>query len=157
MDAQAARSGTVGVAGPRGYDPARRAVGRKRHALVDTDGRLLGAVVSPASLHDSHGGIALLRASRKLWPFLKRCFAGSAYARERVGAATRIEVTVVRAEPDQKGFAVQPRRWVAERTFAHAGRCRRLARDHEGSDDAALGFFVPANVMLIVRQLAREL
>jgi len=80
MDAQAARSGTVGVAGPRGYDPARRAVGRKRHALVDTDGRLLGAMVSPASLHDSHGGIALLRASRERWPFLKRCFADNAYA-----------------------------------------------------------------------------
>ena len=157
MDAQAARSGTVGVAGQRGYDPARRVVGRKRHALVDTDGRLLGAMVSPASLHDSHGGVALLRASREVWPFLRRCFADSAYAGARVASATGIEVTVVRAEPDQKGFAVQPRRWVAERTFAHAGRCRRLARDHEGSDDAALGFFVLANAMLLVRRLAREL
>ncbi len=118
---------------------------------------MLGALVSRASLHDSHGGIALLRASRKLWPFLKRCFADSAYAGECVANATRIEVTVVRAEPDQKGFAVQPRRWVIERTFAHAGRCRRLARDHEGSDDAALGFFVLANAMLLVRRLAREL
>ena len=137
--------------------PARRVVGRKRHALVDTDGRLLGAMVSRASLHDSHGGIALLRASREVWPFLQRCFADSAYAGERVGTATRIEVTVVKAEPDQKGFALQPRRWVAERTFAHAGRCRRLARDHEGSDDAARGFFVLANAMLLVRRLAREL
>ncbi|WP_409567143.1 transposase, partial [Methylobacterium sp. E-016] len=45
-------------------------VGRKRHALTDTDGRLLIAAVSPADLHDSHGGVALLRASRGLWPFL---------------------------------------------------------------------------------------
>lgn len=37
----AARSGGVGVAGERGYDPARRVVGRKRHALTDTEGRLL--------------------------------------------------------------------------------------------------------------------
>lgn len=70
VDAQAARSGGVGVAGPRGYDPARRVVGRKRHALTDTDGRLLIAAVSPADLHDSHGGVALLRASRRPWPFL---------------------------------------------------------------------------------------
>ena len=55
----------AGVAGACGYDPARRVVGRKRHALVDTDGRLLGASVSPASLHDSHAGIGLLRASRE--------------------------------------------------------------------------------------------
>lgn len=157
MDAQAARSGSVGVAGPRGYDPARRVVGRKRHALFDTDGRLLGAMVSPASLHDSHGGIALLRASRKLWPFLERCLADSAYAGRRVASATAVAVTVVSAEPGQKGFAVQPRRWVAERAFAQAGRCRRLARDHEGSDDAALGFFVLANTMTLVRRLAKEL
>ena len=157
MDAQAARSGTVGVAGQRGYDPARRVVGRKRHALVDTGGRLLGASVSRASLHDSHAGIGLMRASREPWPFLQRCFADSAYAGERVGTATAIAVTVVSAELGQKGFAVQPRRWVAERSFAHAGRCRRLARDHETTDDAALGFFVLANAMLLVRRLAREL
>lgn len=157
MDAQAARSGTVGVAGQRGYDPARRVVGRKRHALVDTDGRLLGACVSPASLHDSHGGIALLRAPREHWPFLQRCFADSAYAGPRVAAATAIAVTIVSAPSGQKGFAVQPRRWVIERSFAQAGRCRRLARDHEATPAAALGFFVLANAMLLVRRLAREL
>lgn len=157
MDAQAARSGSVGVAGQRGYDPARRVTGRKRHALVDTDGRLLGACVSPASLHDSHGGIALLRASREHWPDLKRCFADSAYAGPRVAGATAIAVTVVRAEPGQKGFAVQPRRWVVERSFAHAGRCRRLARDHEATPASALGHFVLANAMLLVRRLAKEL
>lgn len=37
MDAQAARSGGVGVDGERGYDPARRVVERKRHALTDSD------------------------------------------------------------------------------------------------------------------------
>jgi hypothetical protein len=41
VDAQAARSAGVGIAGRRGYDAAKRMVGRKRHALVDTDGRLL--------------------------------------------------------------------------------------------------------------------
>ena len=30
----------------------------------------------------------------------------------------QIELEVVEAEADQKGFAVQPRRWVVERTFA---------------------------------------
>ena len=79
LDAQAARSGGVGVKGERGYDPARRVVGRKRHALTDTDGRLLLATVSPANMHDSHGGVALLRASRRLWPFLAHCFADQAY------------------------------------------------------------------------------
>ncbi len=47
VDAQAARSGAVSVAGKRGFDPNRRVVGRKRHMLTDTDGRLLLASVSP--------------------------------------------------------------------------------------------------------------
>ena len=114
-------------------------------------------MVPPASMHDSHGGVALLRASRKLWPSPERCFADSACAGGRVATATAVAVTVVSAEPGRKGFAAQPRRWVAERSFAQAGRCRRLARDHEGSDDAALGFFVLANAMTLVRRLAETL
>jgi len=74
-----------------------------------------------------------------------------------VAGTAAIAVNVVRVEPGQKGFAVQPRRWVAERAFAHAGRCRRLARDDTATPASALGFFVLANTMLLVRRLAREL
>jgi transposase len=125
--------------------------------LVDTDGRLLVAAVSPASLHDSHGGIALLRASRQPWPFLLRRFADRAYAGPRVAGATPIAVTLVGNPPGQRGFAVQPRRWVVERSLAWAGRCRRLARDHEATSSSALAFFVLANAMVLVRRLARAL
>lgn len=157
LDAQAARSGGVGVAGQRGFDPARRVVGRKRHVMTDTDGRVLLAAVSPASLHDSHGGVALLRASRRPWPFLAQAFADQAYAGQRVGTATPVTVTVVGAPPGQKGFAVHPRRWVIERTFGWTGRCRRLARDHEATPSSALAFFVLASAMVLVRRLARPL
>lgn len=155
LDAQAARSGGVGVKGARGYDPARRVVGRKRHALTDTDGRLLVAAVSPADLHDSHGGIALLRASRGLWPFLAHCFADRAYRGDRVGSATVIRVEIVEPEEGQKGFAVQPRHWVIERTFGWIARCRRLARDHEATLSSAIAFFTLAAAMILVRRLAR--
>jgi transposase len=155
LDAQAARSGGVGVAGERGYDPARRVTGRKRHALTDTDGRLLLAGVSPADVHDSHGGVALLRASRALWPFLTHCFADRAYRGKRVGGATAIVVEIVEPEQGQTGFAVQPRRWVIERTFGWIARCRRLGRDHEATPSSALAFFVLAAAMILVRRLAR--
>lgn len=155
LDAQAARSGGVGVAGERGYDPARRVVGRKRHALTDTDGRLLVAAISSADRHDSRGGAALLRASRRLWPFLAHCFADRAYQGERVGAATAIVVEIVVPAEGQKGFAVQPRRWVIERTFGWIARCRRLARDHEATASSALAFFVLAVAMILVRRLAK--
>ena len=157
LDAQAARSGGVGMAGARGYDPARRVVGRKRHALVDTDGRLLVAAVSTANLHDSHGGVALLAASRRPWPFLGLCFADRAYAGTRVAEATPVAVRLVGRAPGQRGFAVQPRRWVVERTFGWLARCRRLARDHEATPGSALAFTVLAAAMVLVRRLARAL
>ncbi len=55
----------------------------------------------------------------------------------------------------QTGFAMQPRRWVIERTFGWIARCRRLARDHEATPSSALAFFVLAAAMILVRRLAR--
>ncbi len=157
LEAQAARSGGVGLKGERGDDPARRVVGRKRHALTDTEGRLLPATVSTADRHDRHGGVARLQASRRLWPFLAHCFADQAYQGERVGNATAITIEIVRPDKGQKGFAVQPRRWVIERTFGWTARCRRLARDYEAAPSAALAFFVLAAAMILIRRLARPL
>ena len=64
--------------------------GRKRHAMVDTDGRGVMLQVHPASVQDRDGAIPLLRASRGLLPFIERVFADSAYAAERVANATNI-------------------------------------------------------------------
>jgi transposase len=47
-----------------------------------------------------------------------------------------IAVEIVRKNPDQVGFAVNPRRWVVERFFAWIGRNRRLAKDFEATIDS---------------------
>lgn len=49
-----------------------------------------------------------------------------------------IAVEIVRKNPDQVGFVVNPRRWVVERFFAWIGRNRRLAKDFEATIDSAL-------------------
>ena len=72
----------------------------------------------PASIQDRDGGRPLLRASRRVFPFIQRVFADGGYAGEKVATATLIAVEIVRKNPDQIGFAVQPRRWVVERFFA---------------------------------------
>ena len=149
------RAGGAGVAGQRGYDAANRVVGRKRDALVDTDGRLLLAAVSHADLHDSHGGVALLQTSRRPWPFIALCYADRAHAGPRVAKATPIGVELVGPKPGQRGFAVQPRRCVIERTFAWTGRCRRLARDHEVTPSSPIAFFVLAAATILLRRLAK--
>jgi len=64
-------------------------------------------------------------------------------------------IEIVRKNPDQIGFAVNPRRWVVERFFAWIGRNRRLAKDFEATIASARAFLYAASVMLLVRRIAR--
>jgi len=153
IDSQSVKTTEAG--GPRGYDAGKKINGRKRHALVDTDGRGLIIEPHPASIQDRDGGGPVLDISRRFFPFIERAFADAGYDHERVTAATIIIVEIVRKLPDQVGFAVLPRRWVVERFFAWIGRNRRLAKDFEATVDSARAFLYAASIMLLVRRLAR--
>jgi hypothetical protein len=76
---------------------------------------------------DEAGGTAAAGLTPHL-PVIRQFFADSGYAGEKVAKATLVAVEIVRKNPDQVGFAVNPRRWVVERFFAWIGRNRRLAR-----------------------------
>jgi transposase len=154
IDSQSAKTTEAG--GPRGYDAGKKVNGRKRHAMVDTDGRPLVLQSHPASVQDRDGAIPLLRASRRSFPFIERAFVDAAYAAKRVAAATCIAIEIVRKHADQKGFAVHPRRWVVERCFAWLSRNRRLAKDFEATIASATAFLYAASVCLLVRRLARS-
>jgi transposase len=153
LDSQSVKTTEAG--GPRGYDAGKKINGRKRQALVDTDGRALLLEPHPADVQDRDAGGPLLRASRALFPFIERLFTDSAYNHERVMTATRILVEIVRKLPGQIGFAVHPRRWVVERFFAWIGRNRRLAKDFEATLNSARAFLYAASVMILVRRLGR--
>lgn len=154
IDSQSVKTTEAG--GPHGYDAGKKVNGRKRHALVDTDGR--GLVLEPhaANIQDRDGGGPLLAASRHAFPFIEKVFADSGYAGDRVADATIIAVEIVRKSPDQIGFAVHPRRWVVKRFFAWINRNRRLAKDFEASIASARAFLYAASVMLLVRRIARQ-
>ena len=121
IDSQSVKTTKAG--GPRGYDAGKKVNGRKRHALVDTDGRGLVIEPHPASVQDRDGGGPLLSLSRD-HSFTECVFADAGYAGERGAGATSVALEIVRKAPDQIGFAVQPRRWVVERFFAWIGRPR---------------------------------
>lgn len=84
MDSQSVKATESG--GPRGYDAGKRIKGRKRHAMVDTDGRALKLQVHAADIQDRDGAGPLLRASRQRWPFVQLAFADSGYQGPRVAA-----------------------------------------------------------------------
>jgi len=152
IDSQSVK--TSGTGGPRGYDAGKKIMGRKRHALVDTDGR--GLVLShPASVQDRDGAGPLLAASHRPFPFIEKLFADAGYQGPRVATASRIAVEIVRRKPDQIDFAVQPRRWVVERFFAWINRNRRLWKDAEATIASATAFLYAAAAMVLIRRLAR--
>ena len=56
---------------------------------------------------------------------------------------------------NQSGFAVLPKRWIVERSFAWLGINRRLSRDFERFPATSLAFIQTARIKLIMRRLAR--
>jgi len=154
IDSQSVKTSESG--GPRGFDAGKKVKGRKRQVMTDTGGRGLILQVHPANLQDRDGALPLLKASRRSFPFIELVFADSAYAGDKVAKATSISVKIVKAEPGQVGFAVQPRRWVVERFLAWINRNRRLAKDFEATIGSATAFLYAASVMLLVRRLARS-
>src|SRR6201982_931441 len=104
IDSQSVKTTEAG--GPRGYDAGKKVNGRKRHALVDTDGRCLVIEPHPARIRDRDCGGPLLQASRRIFPFIHRVFADSGYTGEKVAKATLIAVEIVRKSPGQVGFVV---------------------------------------------------
>lgn len=133
LDSQSVKTTDSGP--ERGYDGGKQIKGRKRHVLVDSLGNLLEVVVLAANHADVTGAKAVLtKLERTLAMRLLHLWADQGYQgplAEWLHQHFKIQLEIVSAAPGQVGFAVQPRRWVVERTFAWLGKFRRLSKDYE--------------------------
>jgi transposase len=119
-----------------GYDAGKKVKGRKRHAVVDTLGLMLGVDVLPANIQDRDGCLPVLKEVRRLFPFLQRIVADGGYQGANTAAAVRqaagAPLEIVKRPDAAKGFVTLPKRWIVERTFGWlkslpAARPRRRA------------------------------
>ena len=65
-----------------------------------------------------------------------------------------LTLVVIRRLAGSEGFAVVPRRWVAERTLGWLGRWRRLAKDYEELPEVSETMVKLAMIRLMLHRLA---
>ena len=154
IDSQSVKAPAPGA--KRGYDAAKKVVGRKRPIAVDTDGRLLMVNLTTADISDSAGAHSILAAIRKRWPWVTHLFADGAYDRRKLldkAAFLDFTIAVVKRIDGEPGFKVLPRRWVVERSFGWLTRHRRLVRDYEQRLDVSEAMIYAAMGSLLIRRI----
>lgn len=140
----------------RGYDAAKRVIGRKRDIAVDADGRVLMVRLTPADIADSTGALPVLDALKQRWPWVRHLFADGAYDRRQLldkAVFLDFVVAVVCHLDGQQGFAPLPRRWVVERTFGWMMEWRRLVCDYEMRLDVSTAMIHVALGGLLLQRL----
>ena len=142
----------------RGYDAGKKVNGRKRHIAVDTGGLLLAVVVTIAGIQDRDAAHRLLTELRGRFSTVRLVWADGGYAGRLVIWARKVlalTIEVVKRTDDAKGFAVLPRRWVVERTFAWISKFRRCVRDYETLPAHHEAMVHISMIMTMSRRLAR--
>ena len=108
---------TTGVGGKeRGFDPAKKVEGRKRHLLVDTEGLVLEARVHSARVPDQDGIRLLLDPARERLVRLAHLWVDAGYqgrARRWAEEVMGVSVEIVRKPPKPVPEEVA-KRWAAE-------------------------------------------
>lgn len=136
-----------------GFDGGKMVKGHKRHTLADTLGNMLKVIVTAANISDIAGAKLVITNLADVFSTIEKIWADGGYRGnliEWVQKTLGAVLEIVSREPGQKGFKVQPKRWVIERTFAWLGNYRRLSKDYERllPNSEAMIYLASINTML---------
>jgi putative transposase len=145
---------TTESGGVRGLDAGKKISGRKRHIIVDTLGLIWAVAVHAANIQDAAGSWHVVTQLVGRMPRLKKILADGIYEGARIAIqALGWTLEIVKKAEGQKGFAVLPKRWIVERTFAWIGRNRRMSKDYERLPESSEAWIYLAMIGLMIRRL----
>jgi len=106
--------------------------GRKRHIAVDILGNLLHIKVHAANIHDTKAGCNIFEETLKKYPSIQAFSADAGYRGTSVDYVQDVLKKFIDISKKIKDeFAVLPKRWIIERTFAWINNYRRASKDFE--------------------------
>ena len=153
VDAQSVKN--TDSARHKGYDAGKKVSGIKRHMAVDTQGLPHAVAVTTAEVTDRQGALgAFERCADQLKPVRSVLadggYTGTPFAQ---GVQEKLGATVPIAKRSElHTFAVIPKRWVVERSFAWLEKCRRLWKNCERSLNSSLQFVLLAFLSLLLKR-----
>ncbi len=144
----------------RGYDAGKQITGRKRHLPVDTLGLPIAVKVTAASESDQAGARKLFSAATDKLKSIKKIWVDGTYRGATWHAEVKeqygIELEVKNNDTGVKGFVVQAKRWVVERTFGWFVQSRRLVREYEKLTDSTEAMIHLTMIRILVKRLAPD-
>jgi putative transposase len=115
-------------------------------------------VVHPANVSESAGAKLVLAKAHAAGRHLGQVWVDGGYQAGVVAwAAAELGylLEVVARPAGSKSFAVLPRRWVVERTFAWVGRYRRMSKDYEALTTTSEAMIWAAVSTTMLRRLVK--
>ena len=130
-----------------GFHGSKKIKGRSRQVVVDTQGNIWSVHVHAANSADTVQGCKLVDKAFKRIPCTQAICADAGYRGTFVDYVNETwgkEVHI--SEKIKDGFAVLPKRWVVERTFAWLNGNRRLSKDYEKTTSSSESQVLIANI-----------
>jgi transposase len=151
IDTQSIKTPAAGVSEMTGYDGGKKLKGRKRSIATDTQGNIIAAGVTTASVHDSKA-VIVLKEQLEDYGNITTIFADGAFK----GVAPFDQKGKIKWKTVNKKagpFKVLPKRWVVERSIAWLSNFRRLSKDYEKTVDCSKAMIMMAAITITLNKL----
>lgn len=153
VDAQSVKN--TDTAENKGFDGGKLVSGIKRHIGVDSNGLPHVIHVTTANVTDRAGALEAFSLYKDNLTRVQNVLVDGGYTGEPFAAAVKqtLGATVeVAKRSELHKFAVIPKRWVVERSFAWLEKCRRLWKNCERKLNTSLQMAVLAFLALLLKR-----